>query len=476
MKHRLFPSLLAAAMLLQPLAVFAQTDSRGFAIDPEFNPSHVLADADVYELGTMSKSRMISFLRSKGVLADLMLPDIDGEMKTAADIIWRVATAYNINPQYLLMLLQKEQSLVEASSPTQRQLDWATGYAVCDSCSKDDPSIAAFKGFANQVEYAARQMREKYYLRYLTLGHTGTGMAPGTLTVIDGITVVPANIATAAMYTYTPHIHGNQNAWKIWRRWFTRHFPNGTAVRGSDGQIWWIRNGLKRPFASVTVAATMINLEKVVDVNDAELSAYDEGAPINFPNYALLKEPTGQIWLIVDDERRHITDMDAFRAFGFNMDEVQDVASVDLQPYTMADPITTRSQYPQGELLEEEYTGQVWYAENGKRHLIEDAVILGLYFKARQPKTVGAAVLGSLTVAEPYGLQDGELVKSPISPAVFVIEHGMRRSIPDGDTFEGLGWKWKNIVTVPEITLFNYPEGAPIQLDGRSAPSQLASH
>lgn len=473
MKNRFLSSLLAAGIALQPMAAFAQTDSRGFEIHPDFNPSHVLADADVYEFGTMSYNRLVAFLKSKGSLADLLVTDIDGIQKPAPEVIWRVATDYNINPQYLLMLLQKEQSLVETTSPTQRQLDWATGFGVCDSCSKDDPSISDFKGFANQLEYAAKQMRNRYYARYLTLGHTGTGMAPGVLVMIDGITVVPANIATAAMYSYTPHIHGNMNAWKIWNRWFTRHFPNGTAVRDSAGNIWWIRNGEKRPFASVAVAASLINVDKVVPASDTELATYEEGRPINFPNYALLKEPEGRIWLIVDDERRHITNMDAFRAFGFNMDEVQEVTAAELDGYIVSDPITTLSQYPQGELLAEEATGQLWYAENGERHLIEDAAILGLYFKGRKPKKVESSILGSLTVGVPYGLRDGELVKSPISPAVFVIENGQRRAIPDEDTFLGLGWQWKNVATIPELTLFNYPEGSPIQHTGSS--SQLAS-
>ncbi|MEN9557648.1 MAG: conserved secreted protein [Candidatus Parcubacteria bacterium] len=475
MKNRFIPAFIALTMAAQPLAVFAQTDSRGFEIHPDFNPSLVLADSDVYELGPMSYPRLVAFMRSKGALADIMLPDIDGLTKPASEIVWRVANTYRMNPQFLLMLLQKEQSLVEDPAPTERQLDWATGFGVCDDCSKDDPSISDFKGFANQLEYAAKQMRDRYYMRVLTIGHTGTGLAPGRTTLIDGITVVPANIATAALYSYTPHIHGNQNAWKIWNRWFTRHFPNGTAVRGTDERVWWIRNGEKRPFASTTVASTMIDLEKIVDVGDAELSAYAEGQPINFPNYALLKEPDGRIWLIVDDERRHITDMASFRAFGFNMDEVEEVTPEEIQPYTVGEPITTLSQYPQGQLLEEQATGQVWYAENGTRHLISDAAILGLYFKARKPKKVESSILGSLKAGEPYGLRDGELVKSPISPAVFVIEHGQRRSIPDGDTFEGLGWKWKNIVTIPEITLINYPEGAPILLDGPATQLAAAS-
>ncbi len=200
MRNRSIPALLALAIALQPLAVSAQSlvDSRGFAIDDGFNPNLVLTDNDVFDVSRMNKTRLVAFLDAKGALADVRAVDIDGMEKSAPDIIWRVANTYKVNPQFLLALLQKEQSLVEDYNPSQRQLDWATGFGVCDDCAKDDPRIQDFKGFANQVEYAAKQMRERYYMRLLSLGHTGTGAyAPGKRINIDGIDVTPANVATA---------------------------------------------------------------------------------------------------------------------------------------------------------------------------------------------------------------------------------------------------------------------------------------
>lgn len=479
---RFLALLLSGLMLGQPLAVLAAdaaaiplVDSRGFAIDNGFDPNAVLTDDDIYSVSGMTRDRLLAFVDTKGGLADVSVPDIDGVVKSAADVIWRVANTYKLNPKFLLALLQKEQSLVEASAPTQRQLDWATGYGVCDSCAKDDPSIQDFKGFANQLEYAAKQMRERNYIRLLANGQTLSGYAPGKTVVIDGISVTPVNIATASLYSYTPHIHGNQNLWRIWQRWFSRNFPDGTLVRGEpSGQLWWIRLGQKRPFASEEVAETLVDTSKAVAASDTELAAYEDASAINFPNYALLKNPQGQIWLLVDHERRHILNMEAFRAFGFNMDEVQGVSDDDLAAYDVSEPITPDTAYPQGMLLKDATTKDIWYAENGKRYHVENAALIALYFRNRTAKSISSAALAELQNVGPYQIHDGELVKAQSASSVYVMEHGVRRPIPSPVVFEGLGWAWKNIVVLPDATVTSYPLGVPVLLDVQ--PTQLATN
>ncbi len=456
------------------LQASAQTDSRGFEIDDAFNPNIVLTDNDVFSMDGMTLSQLTSFLRSKGTLADYRTNDIDGVEKSASEIIWHMATMYQINPKYLIALLQKEQSLVEDTAPTQRQFDWAMGFGVCDNCSKDDPAIQDFKGFANQVYYAARQMREKYYFRVLSDGETLTGMAPGRTVVIDGITVTPANIATAALYTYTPHIHGNLNLWRIWRRWFSKNFPDGSVVKGiPSGTYYWIRFGERRPFASVSVAASLVDIDRAMEISDSELAAYTEGAQIKFPNYSLLKDPGGRIWLIVDSERRHIVNMEAFRAFGFVEDEVEEATDGDLNQYAIGEKLTQESMDPQGLLVQVEGLRAVWYAEGGRRHLLQHPALLTMYFRGERLKRITQEQLDELTEAEPFLIKDSELVKTPDSPAVYVMEHGAKRPIPSGEIFESMGWKWSSIRTVPTDFLETYEEGAPIILD---APSlQIAS-
>jgi hypothetical protein len=441
----------------------AQIDSRGFEIDPEFNPNLVLTDDDVYNIQGMSKKQLDSFLSAKGTLGTYTAVDIDGVTKSASDIIWHMSTMYQVNPKYLLALLQKEQSLVEDLEPTQRQFDWATGFGVCDNCSKDDPAIQDFKGFANQLYYASRQMREKYYLRVLTYGSTISGYAPGKTVEIDGISVTPANIATAGLYSYTPHIHGNQNLWNIWKRWFSKKFPEGTIVQGvPSGTIYQIKFGQRRPFTSLAVASSLIDLEKIIEATDTDLSAYPEGAPSKFPNYSLLKDPSGRIWLIVGNTRRHIDSMETFRTFGFVEDEVESVLDQDLQNYEIGNKIDLTSMYPQGRLVQAMGAKDVWYAENGKKQLIEYPMILALYFAGEQTQIITQAKLNQLETIESYPIRSGELIKSSANPAVYVIENRTKRIIPTGETFEAMGWKWKNIHTVPQALLDAYEDGAPI--------------
>jgi hypothetical protein len=471
MKQR-FISIILIISTLIPVGriAVAQTTST----ESSFDPNLILTDDDVYNVSGMSFDQMTTFLNSKGTLANYHTKDIDGVPKTAAEIIWRVSNSYKINPKFMVALLQKEQSLVEDTSPSQGQYDWATGFGVCDSCSKNDPALTDYKGFANQLEYAAKQMRERYFMRILSDGQTKSGYAPGKTTQIDGVDVTPVNMATAALYTYTPHIHGNENLWNIWRRWFSKHYPDGTVVRGiPSGKIWWIRFDERRPFASASVAASLVDLSKVVETSDSELAAYQIGPTISFPNYALLRDPQGKIWLLSGNERRHIINMETFRKYGFIEDEVEDATNEDLAPYEIGLKITLSSQFPQGALFQDVKTKEVWYAESGVRHLISQPSLLALYFKNRKSKMTTTLSLSNLNLGDPYKLKDGELIKAKNSSAVYVIEYGNRRPIPSADVFLSLGWKWKNVVTLPSQYVESYPVGNPVLLE--TGPVQLAT-
>jgi hypothetical protein len=73
----------------------------------------------------------------------------DGE--TAAHIIYKAAQDYKINPQVLIVLLQKEQGLITDQWPNNMQYRSATGYG----CPDNAPCNAEYYGFKNQVRKAA---------------------------------------------------------------------------------------------------------------------------------------------------------------------------------------------------------------------------------------------------------------------------------------------------------------------------------
>ncbi len=456
---------IAAASPFTALAQSASTTTDGF------NPNAILQDRDLFDVTSMSKAELDAFLNSRGTLGTARVVDIDGVEKSPADVIWRVAHSYKINPKYLLALMQKEQSLVESRNPTQKQFDWAMGYGVCDSCSMNDPAIQAFKGFANQVEWAAKQHREKYLLQLLGRGTTISGFAPGKTALVNGVEITPENQATAMLYTYTPHIHGNKNLWRIWTRWFSLTFPDGTIVRGkSTKTAYLIRNGKKRPFKNNAVLASIADPSKIVTAEDSELAAYPEGTPINFPNYAIVENASGTRYLITGSKRRKIASASVFRKFGFNEDEIIEADETDLEEYEVGPDINAKTVNPVG-ILAKDSKGKLFYVEDGKKYAIPDTAYLRLYFRGRTAKLLTTAQLGALEDGGTYRLRDGELVRTKEHPSVYVLENGIRRPILSADVFETLGWDWKNVVVLPEKTLAAYPIGAAVEAHG---PSLLA--
>jgi hypothetical protein len=115
-----------------------------------FDPNYIISDTELTDAYAMDLNQVRSFLSSHGALGDMRLPDYTGRTRWAADIIWYAAQNHGINPKVLLVMLQKEQSLIVDEDPTQKQLDWAMGYAVCDTCSLSMEPLLAGKVLENK--------------------------------------------------------------------------------------------------------------------------------------------------------------------------------------------------------------------------------------------------------------------------------------------------------------------------------------
>ncbi len=175
-----------------------------------FNPNYLLSDREMNDFTVWNQETLQKFLADQpGALAEKRFVDLDGQEKSADEIIYQASQRYQINPQVSLVLLQKEQSLVENPTASQYNLDWAMGYGRCDACDPNDPDVAKFKGFAKQVDNAAGA------LRFFLETARDWLKQPGLIYNIDSRPIIPANQATANLYTYTPHLEGNFNFWKI---------------------------------------------------------------------------------------------------------------------------------------------------------------------------------------------------------------------------------------------------------------------
>lgn len=221
----------------------------------DFDPGFLISDETFYSADRMDAADIQSFLESKpcipkdGVdcLTDFRqtTPDVpavgpghctayDGdEWESAAVILAGVAEACGINPEVLLVLLQKEQSLITRPSPF--GYERAMGYACPDTADCD----TRYFGFFNQVYNAAWQFRQ-YTLfpsdRGFGVGVYDVGFNPDA--ACGSAPVDIRNQATANLYLYTPYqpdapalanlygdgdtcsAYGNRNFWRIFTDWF----------------------------------------------------------------------------------------------------------------------------------------------------------------------------------------------------------------------------------------------------------------
>jgi len=156
--------------------------------------------------------------------------------RSSAQIIYDVAQSCGINPQVLLVLLQKEQILVTDDWPWPIQYRSATGYGCPDTAACD----SQYYGFFNQVYNAARQF--KYYALHSTSFNYRPNRSNYILynpsTSCGGSDVYIQNQATANLYNYTPYqpnasalnnlygtgdscgAYGNRNFWRLFNEWF----------------------------------------------------------------------------------------------------------------------------------------------------------------------------------------------------------------------------------------------------------------
>lgn len=170
-----------------------------------FPPGTVISDANYLASGSMSAESIQGFLNSQtGKLKSYSGPDHNGVRKTAAQMIAEASVAWGVSPKVVLATLQKEQSLISRSSPSQYAMDWAMGCGKAESYT-----ISSYKGFGMQIWQGAR-----------VLIKNRSGWHSGSILPIDGTAVYPTNASTYSLYRYTPHFAGVTSFWRIYWRYF----------------------------------------------------------------------------------------------------------------------------------------------------------------------------------------------------------------------------------------------------------------
>ena len=419
--------------------------------ESNFDEDYIISDTQLTDYQAMSLSDIQYFLRSgpgkTGSLADYTAIDVNGQNKTAAEIIYQASQQYQISPYLILVTLEKEQSLITRYPQKLTQYDWATGFA----CYDNRRPVEKFRGFAQQVNRTAWRFR--YYLDHSWQFKYQAGKSDQTL---DRQWITPSNLATACLYNYTPYVKSNFLFWNIWQRWFldlTNEYTNGSLVKlANDQGVWLIQHNQRHAFRSRAVFLSRYYEDKEVKTISArQLNSFPIGADMTFPNYSLLQSPQEEIYLLANGKRQLIASLTIFRQIGFHPEEIIPVSQQDLINLPIGETITTP--YPNGALLQNNITGAVWYVKKEAKYPIIDRSILLANFPYDSLTQVAPSELDNFSVGPTVRFIDGTLIKEIDCPAVFVIEQGKRRPILSAEVFETLGYQWENIYLVNKSAL-----------------------
>jgi hypothetical protein len=244
------------ALLVALPATVAPAPQAQAANAADWNPGNIIDDAVFYDADAMDAAAVQSFLNQRvqncaagftclkdyrqntdNRPADQYCAGYTGRAgESAAQIINNVARSCGISQQVILVLLEKEQSLVTHTSPGPTRYLKATG----QGCPDTAPCDSATAGFFYQVYYAARQY-EIYRLNPTWWGYQAgrwNNILYHPTNPCGTQRVYIENQATAGLYIYTPYVpnasalnnmygtgdscasYGNRNFWRIFTDWF----------------------------------------------------------------------------------------------------------------------------------------------------------------------------------------------------------------------------------------------------------------
>lgn len=347
------------------------------------------------------------------------LKDYTENSVSSAQIIYNASQQYGINPEVLIVLLQKEQGLVTDIWPLIIQYRSATGYA----CSDSSPCESEYYGLTNQVNWAARMYRsimndsptwnKQYYPYWVTDPITGVAgpryVNYSPVKSCGGTWINIQNRATQALYNYTPYqpnqaalsapmgavvdcgAYGNINFYRYFTSWFgptTNSHLIFSVIQGPNSSALYLQTSAGKYYilSGELMKAWGIDTLPIQQVSQSYLDSLKTG-----PNLGKLLKDDWNNYFVVENKKIHyIRDLSYLTLWGINSsDAVQSLGLV----YTL----------PNGNWLgrfvsdSTQPTDPIWLIDNGQKHLIDDKSMLYQWgYTSDQLTTLSTAFLNTI--------------------------------------------------------------------------------
>lgn len=275
-----------------------------------FNPSFIMSDYLMLNKDTMTEEAIQAFLQEhKSPLANTdpsflakLGKNTDGSPnnQTAAHLIYQASRSgsgkgkdgkvlpISVNPEFILVKMATEQSLISPSSSTDGRLQYHLDHALSMGCPDNSACDSTIASFTQQVTLFTSYITTSWYnisigkptspqwawkSFHATIANRGGSPSDGVGTQPDrpaiSHNVTMTNVATAVLYQYTPYTYiGNYNVWKTFVSYFQADVA-ATSRSNTAVTMTGVGEDPKNPGGSSTgtTTATIADCQQLVSSN-----------------------------------------------------------------------------------------------------------------------------------------------------------------------------------------------------------------
>jgi len=493
MKPKTLKSISALILIALPLFAAAQT------ADPNFNAGNLISDAAFSDTRTFGGAAGIQkFLEIKGsVLANqdpaflawlkepnaiLLKQALDDPepslpyLRTAAQLIWDASQSTGLNPQVILVTMEKEEGLIDQQFSSPGAQATAIDHAMGFNCGDAVGCWNLFPGFyyqlfgnldssGNRYLGAAKSLMKSF----TTNGGRGpayngsvskvgqTIILDNTLGGYDNIppqqNVTLADNATAALYRYTPHVfNGNYNFWKFFQDWFK--YPNGTLVALAGGaDTYVIEDGSKQLVPDFVAQARGLNIVGKITISPNEYADYPTGAVYAPADNTVIRTPDGQTYVFINGVK-HPASAFVIGQRGLSVSSALAVGTSDAGLFTSGTVLPPKD----GTVIRGQTQPAVYLVQNGQIEMYSAYTFAQNKIKAKQIVLVPDAEITTYTQNGFVPPKDGTAFKSSDSPTIYLMQDGLATPLT-AEIIKNRGIKQKDIAVLAKDEVGSLPLG-----------------
>jgi hypothetical protein len=291
-----------------------------------------------------------------------------------------------------------------------------------------------FGGVARQIAYATANFRAQY--NYWSVRNWQASMT------IDGVMVYPQSICTRLFYTYTPHMW--TNFYNIYNSWFPYLTDASLVRKEGDSTVYFVNRGTRKVIPNPDVFINWGFRWSDITI-DNSLDSVPLDSAVSLKRLAKGSGPT--IYLMDQGQKKPIPNPDIFLNWGFRWEDIVIVSDAYLNSRPTGPMLKRIAKAPS--------SSTVYLMDQNMKKPIPDIATFQRYgFRWEDLVTVSDEFL---SFYRPTSFLKG--LNKGSRQAVYLIENGKKRLIPNPQTFQRYGFRWEDIIVVSDQFLYFYPLG-----------------